>query len=163
MKSSGVTVFYTLFGYEVNKATKSINFWGSKVHPDDFSAISNTIQKAKDNPKANTWIGEYRFLKANGDYAYVREKAIILRDETGKPARTIGALQDITEIKENELVLQSLNESLEKEKYFLDSLMDNMPDAIYFKDREGRFIRVNKVSCQQVWQARVRSAWQNRF
>ena len=40
--------------------------------------------------------------------------------------------------------MKDLNESLEKEKYYLDSLMDNMPDAIYFKDKESKFLRVSK-------------------
>ena len=40
--------------------------------------------------------------------------------------------------------LGTLKASLEKEKYLLDSLMDNLPDAIYFKDRDSRFIRVSK-------------------
>jgi PAS domain S-box-containing protein len=40
--------------------------------------------------------------------------------------------------------LAAAKEALEKEKYYLDSLMDNMPDAIYFKDHESRFIRVSR-------------------
>jgi PAS domain S-box-containing protein len=40
--------------------------------------------------------------------------------------------------------LAILKESLEKEKYLLDSLMDNMPDLIYFKDTENKFTRVSK-------------------
>ncbi|MGH9354417.1 MAG: PAS domain-containing protein [Terriglobia bacterium] len=35
-------------------------------------------------------------------------------------------------------------EALLRGKSLLDALMDNFPDAIYFKDRQGRFIRVNK-------------------
>jgi PAS domain S-box-containing protein len=136
--------FRILFGYEINKQTMSIHFWGSKVHPDDLSVISGIVEEAKNNPATKTWRGEYRFLKADGEYVFVREKAIILRDVDGKVSRTIGALQDITEIKQNEVILKELNESLEKEKYFLDSLMDNMPDAIYFKDQESKFIRVSK-------------------
>lgn len=134
-----------LFGYHNNiPETTSVSFWASKVHPDDLARVTRTTLDAKENPQANGWSCEYRFLKANGEYAFVREKALILRDEKGIPSRTIGALQDITEIKQNEITLKELNESLEKEKYYLDCLMDNMPDAIYFKDRESKFVRVSK-------------------
>ena len=37
-----------------------------------------------------------------------------------------------------------LRANLEKEKYYLDSLMDNMPDSIYFKDKDCRILRVSK-------------------
>lgn len=40
--------------------------------------------------------------------------------------------------------MKALKESLEKEKYYLDSLMDNMPDAIYFKDSDSKLLRVSK-------------------
>ena len=136
--------FRALFGYENNPLTTSVNFWASKVHPEDLENITAITQKDKDNPGINNWSGEYRFLKANGEYAFVREKAIILRDESGIACRTIGALQDVSEIKENEIKLKSLNDTLQSEKYYLDSLMDNMPDAIYFKDKESKFLRVSK-------------------
>ncbi|HYE55135.1 MAG TPA: PAS domain S-box protein [Chitinophagaceae bacterium] len=141
--------FRTLFGYDINAETTAIGFWRSKIHPDDVSRVSKIIQEAKDDPAATTWSAEYRFQKANGDYAFVKEKAIILRDDNGKAARTVGALQDVTEIRQNEIALKALNEMLEKEKYFLDSLMDNMPDSIYFKDRDSKVIRVSKYMARR--------------
>lgn len=136
--------YRALFGYDATEETSTISFWESKVHPEDLERVNKIIRNAKGNPAVNTWSCEYRFLKANGEYAYVKEKAIILRDENESVVRTIGALQDITELKQNELELKTLNESLEQEKYYLDSLMDNMPDAIYFKDRQSRFVRISR-------------------
>jgi PAS domain S-box-containing protein len=136
--------FRTLFGYEITPATRSMQFWESKIHPDDHHRVSSYIQAAKENSACNTWTIEYRFLKADSNYSFVREKAIIIRDEKGEISRSLGALQDITESKQNELALKELNESLEIEKYYLDCLMDNMPYSIYFKDKESRFLRVSK-------------------
>lgn len=45
--------------------------------------------------------------------------------------------------------LTDLQESLAHEKYLLDSLMDNMPDMIYFKNKESRLIRVSKFMAQR--------------
>lgn len=139
-----------LFGYYNNiPETTSVSFWASKVHPDDLARVTRITLDAKENPAVNSWSCEYRFLKANGEYAFVREKAIMLRDNNGVVCRTIGALQDITEVKQSEVLLKGLNERLEKEKYYLDLLMDNMPDAIYFKDKDSKFLRVSKYMVEK--------------
>ena len=39
-------------------------------------------------------------------------------------------------------------ESLAQEHYLFSTLMDNLPDHIYFKDHESRFIRVNRALAQ---------------
>src|SRR5262249_36834212 len=36
-------------------------------------------------------------------------------------------------------------ETLRQERYLLDTLMENVPDNIYFKDAAGRFLRINKA------------------
>lgn len=64
--------------------------------------------------------------------------------------------QLLAELKEKQEALQTLNQELEqrvtartaeltRQTYILDTFMENVPDNIYFKDRESRFIRVNKA------------------
>jgi PAS domain S-box-containing protein len=55
-----------------------------------------------------------------------------------KPLGLLGLYQDITERKQAE-------EALAQERDLLGTLMDNLPDTIYFKDRESRFTRINKA------------------
>src|SRR6516162_8668858 len=50
-----------------------------------------------------------------------------------------GVAWDVTERFEME-------NALERERFLLKTLMDNLPDNIYFKDRESRFIAVNRAS-----------------
>ena len=54
------------------------------------------------------WTGEYRYAHADGSYAAVIDRRIVVRDEQGKPLRMLGSMLDITERKKAE---QSLLES----------------------------------------------------
>jgi len=59
-----------------------------------------------------------------------------------------------SKVYQNSQLIQSSNErklteeKLIKEQYLMRNLMDNLPDHIYFKDRESRFIRVNSTQAQ---------------
>jgi PAS domain S-box-containing protein len=52
----------------------------------------------------------------------------------------IGMIGITTDITERKQILDTLAE----EEFLLQSLMDNVPESIYFKDMESRFIRINK-------------------
>lgn len=104
--------FKTLFGYDEAAAVHSDPEFSTLVHPDDLSATRASMAAAFAKSDVFYWADEYRLLKANGDYAYVYDKGYIIRDENGKAMRMIGATQDITNRKENEIHLKKLNEDL---------------------------------------------------
>jgi len=64
----------------------------------------------------------------------------VLKDKKGKTI-VISMAQDITEG-------ERLKEHLRKEHSLLQTLMDNIPDSIYFKDDKNRFVRVNKAKAE---------------
>ena len=71
--------------------------------------------------------GEARTVLASGGAVY---------GPGGEKLGAVVVIRDFTEQREAQ-------EALRRESAHLHALMDNIPDAIYFKDTEGRFTRVN--------------------
>lgn len=107
--------FLTLFGYDPLIVEPSIEYLVSLIHPEDRNRIFKLIQSYL-NPSStkNNWLEEYRFMKNDGTYVDVLDKAIFIRNEEGQVTRVVGAMQDISRQKEQEKSLKSLNERLEK-------------------------------------------------
>lgn len=79
---------------------------------------------------------EYRIMTKDGSVRWVWERGRPVYDEAGNAIFLEGYIEDITEFK-------ILETSLNTEHDLLQALMNNIPDTIYFKDRQSRFIRVN--------------------
>src|SRR5262249_49806136 len=62
--------YRTLFGFDITPETTTVTFWASRVHPEDIEGITKISNEARANPKVKTWSGEYRFKKADGEYAF---------------------------------------------------------------------------------------------
>ncbi len=69
-------------------------------------------------------------------YSYTFKKA--LHDMHGEIVGTCGISRDVTALKKAE-------EALALESNLLKVLLDNIPDAIYFKDAQSRFVRVSRA------------------
>lgn len=93
--------FRSIFGYNDEKIVNFSSKWLDMVHPDDQAEIAYKIQCVT-LASEKKWLLEYRFKKANGDYAYIVDRGTALKDEYGKTIRIIGAKQDITEQKRSE-------------------------------------------------------------
>ena len=64
------------------------------------------------------------------------------RDQDGNIIGTFGISKNVTALKEAE-------DKLAYERDLLRTLLDNFPDAIYYKDRQSRFVRVSKSTVEK--------------
>jgi PAS domain S-box-containing protein len=107
--------FTTLFQYDMTSFEPTFKFLLECIHPEDRPTILSKIQAFLTDDSRSNWFEEYRFLKADGTYAYVIDRAIFLRNKEGKAIRAIGAMTDITYRKEFEDSLTKLNSMLKKQ------------------------------------------------
>lgn len=88
-------------------------------------------------------------VRPNGETVWTSTTKVPLRDKTGTIVGIIGVNRDITDqIRADELLRQAHDEleqrinerteALARERRLLRTLIDNLPDAIYAKDGEGR-------------------------
>ncbi|HVV56638.1 MAG TPA: PAS domain S-box protein [Mucilaginibacter sp.] len=100
-----------LFGHRSGYNSDNLPFYFENVHPDDRERVVLYPQQVKFGSMVN-WSQEYRFRKADGEYAFVLDKGIVIRDENGVGVRMIGAMQDVTLMKQHELRVMEQNERL---------------------------------------------------
>lgn len=86
---------YKLFGHKLGNNNNNMPFYLKNIHPEDKEDIQLDPEKIKYGKMTN-WTQEYRFRKADGEYAFVLDKGIVIRDKNGIGTRMVGAMQDIT-------------------------------------------------------------------
>jgi PAS domain S-box-containing protein len=86
---------------------------------------------------------ENQVVTKSGEELTVVWKNTLLKDEQGHVIGIMAAGMDITQRKQTE-------QALEWERHLMSSLMDNVPDTIYFKDNQSRIMRVNQALARHV-------------
>ena len=104
----------------------SWQWWIDHIHPEDRERTARGLREAIDG-RENHWVCEYRFLRADGRWANILDRAFIARDESGKAWRAVGAMLDLTERLRAEHELFELNQRLQ-------ALMQAVPVGISFSD-----------------------------
>lgn len=105
-------VVYSMFGCKKEEINEK-NWWQNKLHDDDKDRVLQKLAEHIEN-RSYHWEDEYRFKCADGSYKYIFDRGFTIYDEHQQPLRMIGAMQDVTDLRANELQLIELNTSLEK-------------------------------------------------
>jgi PAS domain S-box-containing protein len=100
--------FKTIFGPDLNLSS-SVDFLFDHIHPDDLGRVRTSIKTALADPQQDKWAADFLFQRADGTFASVADKCLILRNDQGAAIRAVGAVQDVTERQENLLSIQNQN------------------------------------------------------
>ena len=122
--------FKKITGYDYNEIEQNFDFWYKHMHPEDAISVIENFKIALENKTQFYWEFECRFLQKNGTYAFVIDRCYILRNDTGKAIRAIGATQNITQQKTIAIELKN-NEQLFR------SMVQNISDIITLVDING--------------------------
>ncbi len=125
--------FTQQFGYSLKGKILNTDDFLQNIHLEDYATYTESLYKSIESTDFN-WESVYKFRKANGQYATVKDKAIIIRDVNGKATRVVGAMNDIT----SEIKLQ--NEFEHSEKQFKEAF-NNSGAGMAIIDLNG-FVKV---------------------
>ncbi len=104
---------YRIFGLTRQQFPATYEAFLNTIHPDDKEAVAKAVDAAVADVDAGYSI-EHRIIRPDGEERIVHEHGIVYWDGNHKAIRMIGAVHDITELKQNEHAINQLNEELEE-------------------------------------------------
>lgn len=136
--------FVNLFGYNSSFFNSDQEIFDDLIHPEDRESVKQNFKEFLEG-KDNLWQQEFRFLKENGEYAYVIDKGILMRTKDGAPSRFFGAVQDITLLKEREIELEKLTQKLDQRAKDLELAFHQLEES------EKRYRELFELSPLPMW------------
>ncbi len=109
-------------------------------HPDDVSRVQAAAAAALDPVQPQPCTVEYRIHRPDGELRWVEAHGLGIFEGEGSARRAIGWVGTVADITERKKTEQALRDS----QQLLQSTMDHLPEVIAYKDRDGRFLNVNK-------------------
>jgi PAS domain S-box-containing protein len=119
----------TTFKYTSEKVGPGAAWRSERVHPEDRERVEQSLEAAIAG-SGETWSAECRFLRGDGQYAYVLDRGYVMRDSSGRAVRMIGAMMDITARKQVERETQLAKEAAEAANRAKSEFVANMSHEI---------------------------------
>jgi PAS domain S-box-containing protein len=128
-----------LLGFSPAELVDRPRAYAERIHPDDRPAAQLEAKRATatDEP----FRMEYRVQARDGRWLRVRDEAILVRDDAGRPLHWQGVIVDMTEQRQAEAALS------ESEERFR-AAFDYAPIGLAIVTPDGRFRQVNRSLCE---------------
>jgi signal transduction histidine kinase/DNA-binding response OmpR family regulator len=119
----------TTFRHAIHEVGPAPGWWFERLHPEDRGRVESSLLATIESG-GETWSADYRFLRGDGQYAYVLDRGYVMRDSTGRAVRMIGAMMDITGRKQGEIEMKQAKESAETANRAKSEFLANMSHEI---------------------------------
>jgi PAS domain S-box-containing protein len=128
-----------IFGMQPVELPEWQGRWLNLIHPEDRPRAAEAAAAAL-LPGGPRYDLEYRVVRPDGTERIVHSQGDVTWDETGRPLRQFGVLQDITELRQAE---QELRASEGRFRIFVD----HATDAFFLLDDDWTILDVNRQAC----------------
>ncbi len=115
------------------------------IHPDDAALLNERFGTAL--RQGAIYELEHRIVRPDGTVRVVYERAVPHFDETGKLTRYCGATLDITD-------RQQAEDKIRHQGSLIRSLLDSIPDLVFYKDLHGVYLGCNPAFAELVGRPR---------
>jgi diguanylate cyclase (GGDEF)-like protein/PAS domain S-box-containing protein len=119
--------YEAMFGYSPEEGISHPEHWLDVVHPEDRERV--LAEDKRTDESLESFRAEYRMIARDGRVVWVRDEAVLVRDERGEPLFWQGVMHDITERKRAE---RKLRETEERYR----TLIEQTPAGVYIQELE---------------------------
>jgi PAS domain S-box-containing protein len=123
-------------GYSSKEFESDPELWFNMVVPEDRELVSGSFAKLLEGE--DIYSIEHRIIHKNGSTHWISYTIIPKYDSIGSLMSYDGIIKDITERKQ-------AMEAVAKERNLLQTLIDNLPSAVFVKDKDYRKVIANKL------------------
>ncbi len=136
----------TAYGHSGDAVGPDGGWWIDQIHPEDRDRVAHGIHAVIDGD-ASDWTDTYRFRRADGSHADVKDRGFVIRDRHGRAIRMIGAMLDQSEVRSLlrrlEARASGLAEEVKVRTLERDRLWETTSDLMATAGRDGYLKQVN--------------------
>ena len=136
-----------MLGYNAGELDQKYAEFSTRVHPDDLALIQAAVKSYLEGHSPD-YAADFRMRCKDGAWKWILTRGMVVnRDAQGTPLRMIGTHTDISERKQAEAELRTLNAQLLENTQWLQTTLTSISQGILVFDPDTRVRKYNPQVC----------------
>ena len=136
-----------MLGYRAGELDQKYVEFSTRVHPEDLALVQAAAQSYLEG-RSPEYAADFRMRCKDGSWKWILTRGMVVnRDAQGTPLRMIGTHTDISERKQAEAELRTLNAQLLENTQWLQTTLTSISQGIIVFDPDTRVRKYNPQVC----------------